>query len=268
MVHAIDSRRSRANRVSIAAILFVLAISHAAAASADVPVDPGTYLSVGPGIYLQPTYPGASGTRGFFLPYIDAEYHDWLYSNAADLLGVYAYKTPTTQMGAAIQYDFTERLNKDDARFRFLRDVRATPRIKLFASHTIGLLTGDVNVATDVAGRDQGTLAQANLSLAIPFVPKFFFSVGPGLTWANSTYMQSFFGITPGQSLVSQLPAYDARAGIVDLHINALANYTISKRWSLGTTTYWARLHGDADGSPITQRRSQLTVIAFLAYTF
>jgi outer membrane scaffolding protein for murein synthesis (MipA/OmpV family) len=249
-------------------MLFVLAISHAVAVSADVPVDSGTYLTVGPGIYVQPTYPGASGSRGFFLPYIDAEYHNWLYSNAADLIGVYAYKTPTTQLGGAIQYDFTERLNKDDPRFQFLRDVRATPRFKLFASHTIGLITGDVNVATDIAGRDQGTLAQANLSLAIPFVPKFFFSVGPGLTWASSTYMQSFFGITPGQSQVSQLPAYDAHAGIVDLHINGLANYTISKRWSLGTTTYWARLHGDADGSPITQRRSQLTVIAFVAYTF
>jgi outer membrane protein len=188
-----------------------LAISHAVAVSADVPVDSGTYLTVGPGIYVQPTYPGASGSRGFFLPYIDAEYHNWLYSNAADLIGVYAYKTPTTQLGGAIQYDFTERLNKDDPRFQFLRDVRATPRFKLFASHTIGLITGDVNVATDIAGRDQGTLAQANLSLAIPFVPKFFFSVGPGLTWASSTYMQSFFGITPGQSQVSQLPAYDAR---------------------------------------------------------
>jgi len=54
-------------------MLFVLAISHAVAVSADVPVDSGTYLTVGPGMYVLPTSPGASGSRGFFLPYIDAE---------------------------------------------------------------------------------------------------------------------------------------------------------------------------------------------------
>jgi len=40
--------------------------------------------------------------------------------------------------------------------------------LKLFASHTLGFVTGDMNVARDVEGRKQGTLGQANLWLTAP----------------------------------------------------------------------------------------------------
>jgi len=39
---------------------------------------------------------------------------------------------------------------------------------KLFATRTIGILTGDANIATDVANHGQGTLGQGNLWLTIP----------------------------------------------------------------------------------------------------
>jgi MipA family protein len=235
-------------------------------AKADVPVDTGTNLSVGPATYITPTYPGASSSRGFALPYIDAEFDNLLYSNAADLLGIYAYKTSTANVGAAIQYDFTERLAKDDYRFRYLREIKATPRGKIFASKTIGIITGDFNVATDLANRGQGTLAQGNLWLTIPFVKHWIFSVGPGFTWADHQYMSTFFAITPAQSAVAPLNVYSTKAGVVDLHLNGIATYEISSRWSLGASAYAARLRGDAENSPITLRHSQITALAFIAY--
>ena len=117
-------------------------IGFVTAARADIPVDTGTNLSIGPAVYVTPSYPGASSTRGFALPYIDAEFNNLLYSNAADLLGIYAYKSPTANLGAAIQYDFTERLDKDDYRLRFLKDIKATPRGKLFPVRPSGSSRG------------------------------------------------------------------------------------------------------------------------------
>ena len=148
--------------------------------SADVPVGTGNNLSIGPGVFVTPSYPGASSSRGFALPYIDAQYDNLLYSNASDLLGIYGYKNPTAQAGAALQWDFTERLAKDDQRLKDLREIHDTPRFKVFANRTIGMLTGDFNVATDIAGRGQGTLAQGNFWLTIPFVNNWLFSFGPG----------------------------------------------------------------------------------------
>jgi len=245
--------------------MWAIAGSHAARA-ADPPLETTTNLSVGPGEFLTPSYPGARSSRGFLLPYVDAEYAGRLYTNASDLLGVYAYKTAGDALGAALQYDFTERLDKDDARFRNLREIRATPRFKLFADKTVSLFTGDFNVATDMANRGQGTLAQANLWATLPFIKKWVFSVGPGITWADERYMHSFFTITPAQAAVSPLAAYQARAGILDVHLNGLVTYEISSRWSVGASAYAARLRGDAAGSPVTLRRDQTTALAWLVY--
>src|SRR5580658_452451 len=70
-------------------------------------------LAFGPAVEITPSYPGARSQRTFALPDIEAQYHDWLYISGTDLLGVYAYNHDNTQAGAAIEWDFTERLAKD-----------------------------------------------------------------------------------------------------------------------------------------------------------
>jgi MipA family protein len=248
-------------------VLMTLTLAAAMSArAADPPLEEGTNLAIGPGVYVTPSYPGASASRGFLLPYVDAEYLGRFYTNASDLLGVYAFKTQGDAVGAAIQYDFTERLSKDDARFANLSDVKATPRFKLFAAKTISIFTADFNVATDIAGRGQGTLAQANIWATIPFVKNWVFSIGPGLTWADHEYMTTFFTITPQQASVSPLRVYSASAGIDDVHLNAVVTYSISTRWGVGASAYEARLHGSADQSPVTLRREQTTALGWIVY--
>jgi MipA family protein len=247
-------------------LLAVACVAGNCAWAADPPLESGTNLSIGPAVYVTPSYPGASSSRGFALPYLDAEYAGRFYTNASDLVGVYAYKTVGDALGAALQYDFTERLSKDNGDFKYFSDVKATPRFKLFADKTIGAFTADFNIATDIAGRGQGTLAQANLFVTIPIVPKWVFSFGPGLMWADHEYMTTFFTITPQQAAVSPLHSYTAGAGVDDLHLNAIVTYAISSRWGIGASAYEARLHGTADGSPVTTRREQTTALAWLVY--
>jgi len=225
-----------------------------------------THLALGPGGYSLPSYPGARSTRNLAVPFIDAEYDGRLYSNASDLLGVYAYKSAATELGTALEYDFAERLAQDDERFRYFRDVKETTRFKLFATHTVSFITGDANVATDITGHGQGTLAQGNVWFSLPVSPKLLLSAGPGATWADARYMQTFFGVTGAQAAVSSLPVYTARPGIMDLHWNGLGTYDLSSRWSLGFAEYFAHLHGTAVDSPVTLRRRQATAFAWLAY--
>ena len=78
--------------------------------------------------------------------------------------------------------------------------------------------------------------------------------------------MTSFFTITPQQALVSPMRPFVAHAGVADLHLSGAVTYTISSRWGIGASAYAARLHSDAEESPVTVRRSQITVIAFLSY--
>jgi MipA family protein len=195
-------------------------------------------------------------------PFIDADYDNRIYTSAADIVGVYGYKTESTQAGTALEWDLTER------HVRNLPDVNETPRFKLFASKTITIVTGDVNVATDASGREQGTVAQANLWLTIPFDPTLSVSFGPGLTWGDADYTHTFFAVTGNDAVASGLPPFATRAGIADAHINGLAEWVIFSHYRIGASAYLAHLKGDAANSPITVRREQSTLTGWIAYRF
>ena len=215
----------------------LLLLSGAACAEEDF------HASVGPGIYSGPFFPGAARARRLVFPFIDAEYAGRLYTSATDLIGVYAYKTTDTQVGAAVEYDLTERLP----------DVKETERFKLFGSQTVGAVTGDVNVAKDIGGYGEGILGQSNLWLTIPFGPTFSVSTGPGTTWGDSRYMHTL---------------YMGRAGMTDVHINGLAEWVIHSKYRLGAQTWFGYLRGDAAASPLVVRHEQTTVVGWIAYRF
>ena len=240
----------------------------AQAVAADEPAGFSYHASVGPAIYVAPAYPGARRSREVWFPFVDADINDRFYTSAEDLIGVYAYKTEATQVGAAIAWDLTHRISSDDERLRGLPNVNETARFKLFASRTLYFITGDANVATDMAGQGQGTLAQANLWFTAPFSPTFSVSVGPGVTWADADYLRTFYSMPAGRGMGVSLPAFSTRAGVVDVHLNGLAEWTVLSHYRIGASAYWAHLKGDASASPITQRRSQATLVGWIAYKF
>jgi outer membrane protein len=230
--------------------------------------DAESHASVGPGAYMTPRFPGARETKNILFPFIDAEYANRIYTSGADILGLYGCKTTNTEVGAALEYDPTKRMARDDIRLRSLPDVKETARFKLFGSKTVGAITTDVNIARDIAGRGQGTVAQANLWLTVPFAPTFSISAGPGLTWADSRYMHTFFAISAAEAAVSSLPAFASRAGITDVHINGLAEWQIHAKYRLGASIYLTHLQGDAGASPITVQHEQKIIIGWIAYRF
>lgn len=226
------------------------------------------HASAGPGIYTGPSFPGARHLRNLLFPFVDAEYAGRVYTSAEDLVGVYAYKTTATQVGAALEYDPTERLSRDDIRLRGLPDVRETARFKLFGSQTVGAVTADGNLAKDIAGRGQGMLGQANLWLTVPFNSSFSVSAGPGVTWADSRYTHTLYTVTAADAAVSVLPAFAAHAGIVDVHLNGLAEWVIHSKYRLGAQAFFGHLRGAAGESPITVQHEQTTLVGWIAYRF
>jgi MipA family protein len=240
----------------------------AARADTTIPEEPPTFLSVGPAVQVQPKYPGASSSRTFLLPDVEGQYHNWLYVSATDLIGVYAYNHQGDKAGAAIEYDFSERLARDSPSFTHLGDVSTTPRLKLFIEQRIAMFSGGARVATDIGGHDEGTVAQAYLNLLLPLTAHGFVTVGPGLTWSDSRYMSAFYGVSASQSEVSGLPQFQAHPGISDVYGELVAGYEISSRWAVGLDLTVARLQGDAADSPFTSARTQTTWLASILYKF
>jgi outer membrane protein len=252
----------------IVSVLTVVLLDTAQAAATDDAGGFTYHASVGPAIYVAPAFPGARRSRQVWFPFVDADIDDRFYTSAEDLLGVYAYKTEATQVGAAVEWDLTHRVSSDDDRLRSLPNVNETARVKLFASRTVYFITGDANVATDIAGHGQGTLAQANLWFTLPVSPSFSVSLGPGMTWADRAYMRTFYSVDPAQSVGAVLPAFSARPGVADAHLNGLAEWVILSHYRIGASAYLAHLEGDAGASPITQRRGQKMLVGWIAYRF
>jgi MipA family protein len=249
-----------------ATVLLIIGASIVSAAESETEV---LHLSVGPGLYVIPQYPGARSSRTRLFPFIDAEYDNRYFSNASDLFGVYAWKTDLSQAGASIEYDPTERTARDDARLQQLPIIRDTARFKLFASRTVRFVTVDGNIATDVLGRGQGSLAQANLWVTAPLAEHLSFNVGPGLTWADARYLRSFFAVTPAEASISpQLYAYSTRAGILDVHWNTLVEWQFLTHYRIGIQMTFMQLKGSATASPIAEQRTQRNLVGWAAYTF
>jgi MipA family protein len=247
-------------------------LTHAFADDQDASVSPAAVdqwkVSVGPGLMLSPRYPGARELRLLPIPSLDISYDDRVFSQGLDLLGLNVLKGDAYHVGAALSLDFQSRNESDDPHLRGLGNVDEGPKLKLFADYSVSFLTGSVAAYQDISGTGQGFLVSTDLAANLPLTSRFLVGFGPGVTWGNSEYTRSLFGVSVGQSAASGLPAFNTSAGIRDVHLNAYASYDISKKWVGSVALTAGRLQHDAARSPITERREELNLVAAINYRF
>ncbi|PAT00754.1 MAG: hypothetical protein BSR46_01220 [Candidatus Dactylopiibacterium carminicum] len=247
----------------------------APATKTDAASDDGWKFMIGAGAANRPKYPGASERKTQFVPMISASYGRYFIggvpgSGAPAGLGAHLYRSTNTRIGLAVGVGFSKaRKESDDERLRGLGDIDNATRAALFASHTmLGWLTFAGSVSADVSGKDQGVLATFDVEGKYRVTERLALSAGPGLTWADSDYTQTFFGIDSGQSARSGLPTYTAKSGLNLLRFSVGAEYALDRQWGLAARASFARLQGDAADSPITASRAQNTYGIFATYRF
>jgi outer membrane scaffolding protein for murein synthesis (MipA/OmpV family) len=224
-------------------------------------------VSVGPGMYVFPKYPGSSQIQVLPFPVQDISWKDRVFSQGPDVLGVNALRGENYHVGMSLSFDFQSRNSSDDARLKGLPDVHYGPKLRLFADYTWWAFTGSAAVYQDIAGTGQGLTAMADFLVSAP-LGKLLVSMGPGLTWANSTYTNTFFGVNAQESAASGLPRYATASGLRDVHFNVDATYEFTPHWSANVAAVVGRLQKYAAGSPITERRLDLNGMASVLYRF
>jgi outer membrane protein len=188
---------------------------------------------------------------------------------AGGAVGVNLLRDSTWRLGVALALGFGDaRRESDHPSLEGLGDLERATRLVVFGGYTWRWLSATLRVATDIEGKDQGTLAFLDLWARYRPTPELTFSAGPGITWASDDYMMTFFGVTLEQSARSRLPAYEAGAGAQALRFGVGAGYRIDRSWSVGGRIGTARLGGDAGRSPITRDRDQRLAAIFASYRF
>ncbi|MEW6346690.1 MAG: MipA/OmpV family protein [Paraburkholderia sp.] len=84
----------------------------------------------------------------------------------------------------------------------------------------------------------------------------------------DGQYNQTYFGVTPSQSINSGLRPYSPGAGLYAISLAATWTHKFDKRWSADLMLDATRYTNTVADSPVVQRRTGLTVFTSVGYTF
>ena len=269
-------RRARGvSAVRAAVALCVALVPALAAAQEDAASETRWRVAVGAGVLSAPKFPGSDKQRTLALPVVLASLSYGRFfiggepaAGSAGGIGMRLYTDAHWRLAAGLSADLGHRKESDDPRLTGLGDVDRTASAFVSAAYIAGPVTTRLRVASDILGHDQGTLARLDVLGRARASERVTVFAGPGVTWADRRYTQTFFGVSADQSARSGLPQFDAGGGWNSARFSAGAILRIDARWSASAFAAVARLQGDAADSPITEDRSQVYAGVFLTYRF
>jgi outer membrane protein len=220
---------------------------------------------VGAGLIDAPRFPGASDSRAGIVPLVQARYGAFFAGIGG--VGFNLYRDKNWRFAASVAPS-RGRKESDDPHLQGLGDMDSTVKGRLIGSYRTGRFVAHADLSSDLAGRDQGTVLRTDFFGVFHPADKLFVFAGPGLSWADRQYTQSYFGVTPTQSANSGLPQFDAGSGMNTVRFSVGSFLRFDQHWFGVATWSTSRLQGDAVNSPITERRTQNQVLGAVAYLF
>jgi outer membrane scaffolding protein for murein synthesis (MipA/OmpV family) len=101
---------------------------------------------------------------------------------------------------------------------------------------------------------------------------RFTFSLGPRMTFADSDYNSTYFGVAPYEAALNgRVTPYKANGGINSLGALGAVSYQWNETWATTAYAGYSRLVSHAGNSPIVRRigsEDQFTIGASLSYSF
>jgi MipA family protein len=75
-----------------------------------------------------------------------------------------------------------------------------------------------------------------------------------GATWADSDYMQAYFGVTPAQAQATSFSVYTPKSGLRKVEASVGAEYAVAPKWTLQASLSISRLGDVVAQSPLVGR--------------
>ena len=225
-------------------------------------------VQVGIGGGLMPEFEGSDKYKVRARPIIEAEIMDRFFLSSTKGLGMYIVKSPEWNMGVAAGLDMGREENNSDL-LTGLGDIDSGLTLSAFAAWTPKPFRVGVRI-TQGTGDVEGLQVQANIGHSLQLMESLRWNNQLYTTFANSTYNDTFFGISEKQSRRSrhQYDTYDADSGIKD--VGASSSFTYSITESVGATLFggYKRLTGPAADSPLVKAGSENQFSTGLGLTY
>lgn len=226
-------------------------------------------IVVGGGGAYAPDYEGSDDYEFQPFPFASVVYDDFIFIEGTSL-GVNLLNFDGFKVGPIARYGFGRDEDDNDA-LDGLGDVNDSIELGGFLKYEIGIWSAGLTVAQDVAGGHEGLVAEATAGVGVPLTENLRSSLEASASWADSNYMESYFGISPKQSAKSGLSQFEADAGFKDVGIMLGLDYMFTDSIGIGGRAQYKRLLSDAADSPIVDDKGsadQFFTGLFLTYRF
>jgi MipA family protein len=232
-------------------------------------------LALGVGALYRPRYPGSRDYFTQVLPVLSVSYGRYFLGavpgtgNGAEGLGAYLARAENWSVGISFGRDVREPRRASDAPvLEGWGEIPRTDHASVFGNYRYGWLVAHGDVSADIGGHHEGVLASLSLQGVFHPVQYLTLAVGPEITWANTQYTQTFFGIDAAQSAIAGIPPHAVKGGLDSAALAVGADYRLTSHWILGVHAKYGELQGDAADSPVTETKTQYTVTTFVSYRF
>ncbi|BCF92644.1 MULTISPECIES: MipA/OmpV family protein [Paraburkholderia] len=220
---------------------------------------PDWEVRIGIGSTFEPRYDGSDRYHTLIGPSTDIRYKDLAFLSTGEGLGVNVLQGPNWRVSISAVYDLGRRAHDDPSRLDGLGNINPAPEAKLAGEYVISkefplVFRGAV---TRSFGGSNGWVADLGAYMPLPGSSEsFFWFAGPSVTFADSKYMNSWFGVNAMQAANSRYSQYDASAGLKSAGFGVTMIWFVNKHWFVTADGALKRLLGSAANSPITQTKT------------
>lgn len=237
-------------------LLASLLLAHPARAQTD---DNAIKGQVALGLGAMPDYEGASAY--VMMPYLEGELHrgDYFARFQGGALEFNLLDNDSIHLGPLVGY----RLGRGD-----VENGQISRMAHIRYSITTGLFAEYEHRADDPRSGERLTLSAADgtfntdtgwtlvlrglVHRPVEFIdPGLIAAIEGDLTWADTSYMQRFFGVSAFDAAASGLMPFRARSGMESAGVAFSLDQFLSRSWSVGMRLHYGRLLSHAADSPV-----------------
>ena len=174
-------------------------------------------------------------------------------------------------MGPLLQYRLERDDDMDNGQVKRMKKVDAATELGAFIAYRSGAWKADLNFAADVSDEHDGYLMYLGGSYDLMKTSTTTIALGVHATYADSDYMDTYFGVNARNVGTSGLPFYKADDGWKDMGASLTGFYRFNADWGMAAKVDYTSMRNDAEDSPLVDGvgdQNQVKGILAVTYSF
>jgi outer membrane protein len=165
------------------------------------------------------------------------------------------------RFGPSVNYRFGRDDNVHDDVVKNMKKIDGTVEagafisMVLYADNPRQRFIATLDALHDVGGVSHGSNVTLSARYWYPISKPIDISLGASTTYANSSFMKTYYGVNSGNVGTSGLPFFDTKGGVRDFSLSPAMVFHFNKTWHLAAGVRWQHLVDSAKASPVVSQR-------------